>query len=165
MFTQTVKRKSIVPNGTHGTKVAIVLNADEPRNGTERCMWLRFLPEYILVKLDHTRLPALEGLPQGMGQIFPTTKSFIIRVDNQKTKTVERKQYPTTPVYTITDVRAQEQTIPHIVVDIALAPRMGTYSIFNVYMAPLRSSSRRAMRILRKLQDSTVVWWQDDRFL
>ena len=109
MFTQTVKRKSIVPNGTHGTKVAIVLNADEPRNGTERCMWLRFLPEYILVKLDHTRLPALEGLPQGVRQIFPTTEGFIIRVDNQKTKTVERKQHPMTPAYTITDVLAQEQ--------------------------------------------------------
>ena len=108
-FTRTVKRKGTVANGTHGTIVAIVLNADEQQNDADTCMQLRFLPEYILAKLDHTRLPALEGLLQGVGQIFPTTEGFIIRVDNQKTKTVERKQHPMTPGYTITDVLAQEQ--------------------------------------------------------
>jgi ATP-dependent exoDNAse (exonuclease V) alpha subunit len=50
--------------------------------------------------------------------------------------------------YAFTDYRAQGQTIPHVIVDIA-SPPMGTLSVFNLYVALSRSASRHSICLLQ----------------
>ncbi|KAI5981217.1 hypothetical protein EDD15DRAFT_2184130 [Pisolithus albus] len=53
-----------------------------------------------------------------------------------------------TPAYAFTDYRAQGQTLPCVVVDIATPPS-GGLNLFNLYMALSRSAGRSTIRLLR----------------
>ncbi|KAI5897418.1 uncharacterized protein SCHCODRAFT_02489962 [Schizophyllum commune H4-8] len=62
--------------------------------------------------------------------------------------TIHRRQLPITPAYAFTDYRAQGQTLPSVIVDIAKVPS-GKLNLFNVYVALSRSSGRSTIRLLR----------------
>ena len=117
------------------------------------------LPLYVLVKVDNTRLKALPGLEAGVIPLAPVAKTMRIGSGKKKKKrdqgqaqpefTVTRRQLPMTAAYAFTDYRAQGQTIPRVVVDIAHTPS-GQMSIFNAYVALSRSRGRSTIRLLRK---------------
>ncbi|KAI0054550.1 hypothetical protein BV25DRAFT_1816911 [Artomyces pyxidatus] len=76
-----------------------------------------------------------------------------------------------TAAYAFTDYRAQGQTIPHVIVDIA-SPPSGGLSLFNLYVSLSRSSGRKTIRLLRNFNDSTflashntALMEEDDRLL
>jgi len=67
-------------------------------------------------------------------------------------KTIKRRQFPMTAVYTFMDYRSQGQMIPYILVDIATPPT-GGLNLFNLYVALSRSSGRSTIRLLRNFDD------------
>ena len=70
------------------------------------------------------------------------------RTLQKKSKTVHRRQFPLTGAYAFTDYRLQGQTIDAIIVDLAKPPSGGDLSMFNMYVALLRSQGCDWIRIL-----------------
>jgi hypothetical protein len=105
--------------------------------------------------------------------IEPTTSTTEILVKtadagNQQC-TVKRRQFPITPAYAFTDYHAQGQTIPYVLIDIALPPS-GALSLFNVYVALSQSSGQEGIRLLQDFDDNifkkshdTHLLLEDDR--
>ncbi|KAI5892662.1 uncharacterized protein SCHCODRAFT_02579232 [Schizophyllum commune H4-8] len=82
-----------------------------------------------------------------------------VRVEDGKTgkkgtRTVNRRQLPITPAYAFTDYRAQGQTLPAVIVDIAKVPSGTPLNLFNVYVALSRSAGRHSIRLLREYDRS-----------
>ncbi|THH12700.1 hypothetical protein EW146_g7451 [Bondarzewia mesenterica] len=145
MVTTNLETDLDITNGARGDIVHIALHPDEPSIGTTDTIHLEYLPIYILVHLDRTRTAQLDGLDERVIPIEPSQQTFTIVNPslNPKPKilTVTRCQLPITAAYAFTDYRAQGQTIPYVVVDIAPPPN-GTLSLFNLYVALSRSSGR-----------------------
>ncbi|EIM82415.1 uncharacterized protein STEHIDRAFT_64972 [Stereum hirsutum FP-91666 SS1] len=59
--------------------------------------------------------------------------------------------------YAFTDYRAQGQTIPYVLIDIAQPPSNGL-SLFNLYVALSRSSEEDDR--LEKMDNNTKEWWK-----
>ncbi|KAG9125042.1 hypothetical protein FRC07_009216 [Ceratobasidium sp. 392] len=99
-------------------------------------------------------------------------------------RSVRRFQLPIAPAYAFTDYRAQGQTLPFAVIDIAEPPAGGKLNQANVYVALSRCSGLENVRILRDfdrtilqkpidfdlmrederledLNNSTKKWWDD----
>lgn len=115
MVTMNIQTDLDVANGTRDTVCGVVLHEDEPPNSADRRVRLVHQPEY-LVRLDNTRMPALQGLPQGVVPRRRGSRSLSV---GGKTKTVHRTQHPITLAYAFTDIRSQGQTIPRVVLDLA----------------------------------------------
>jgi hypothetical protein len=117
----------------------------------------RYLPAYILVKLSKTRASKLDGLEERVIPISVGTSSMQIKLETENgkvmTRTIIRKQYPMTGAYAFTDYRAQGQTLPYVIIDIAQPPT-GTLSLFNLYVALSRSSGRSSIRLLRDFNEN-----------
>lgn len=144
MVTTNVETDLDITNGARGTVVGIVLHEAEPPIGDGDVIHLQHQPAYILVKLDRTRATRLAGLEDQVIPIEPIAQSFDIRTKvNGKltTKRVHRRQLPMASAYAFTDYRAQGQTIPYVLVDLAQPPSNGL-SLFNLYVALSRSSGR-----------------------
>ncbi|KAI5824427.1 hypothetical protein K523DRAFT_356856 [Schizophyllum commune Tattone D] len=60
-----------VTNGARGVIVDIVLDPDEPDTPSGSVVHLKYLPQYVLVKLDRTQAGKLEGLEEGVIPITP----------------------------------------------------------------------------------------------
>jgi hypothetical protein len=151
MVTRNLDTDLDITNGARGTIVDVVVEADEPlTTDGNNVIHLRRPPAFLLVKLDKTRATRLEGLEHSVIPIEPLSKSFRISVQEEKTytRTVMRKQLPITAAYACTDYRAQGQTIPAVVIDIA-SPPSGGLSLFNLYVALSRSRGRETIRLLR----------------
>ncbi len=158
MVTVNVETDLDITNGARGTITGIGLHLEENDVPNERVVQLSRIPVYILVKLDRTKLPALEGLDEGVIPITPIVKSFSIEtgIENPKKKTVRRLQFPMTEAYAFTDYRSQGQTIPYVIVDIAKPPT-GSLTLFNVYVALSRSSGRGTIRLLRDFDEEVLL--------
>lgn len=155
MVTNNLQTDLDVTNGARGIIAEIILNPDEPPLGEGSVITLKHLPECVLVKLSRTRAAALPGLEEGVLPIQRISTRTQIRVRG-KSRTVTRTQFPITGAYAFTDYRAQGQTIPCVVVDIASPPTSGL-SLFNLYVALSRSSGRDTIRLLRDFDDSTFL--------
>ncbi|KAF8673089.1 helicase family, partial [Rhizoctonia solani] len=163
MVTLNVQTDLDVANGARGTIVAIALDPDEPpiEVGQQKAKLSR-LPAYILVKMDRTRAGALRDLSQGTLPIVPVMQTYNIIVPTMQSdgqvsnvrRTVERWQFPITPAYAFTDYRAQGQTIPAVLVDIATPPTGGGLNAANIYVALSRSSGRKTIRLLRDFDEN-----------
>lgn len=161
MVTLNVDTDLDVANGTRGEIVDIVLDPREPTIANEREVTLKYVPTYILVKLEHTKATGLTGLPPNVLPIQPLSRSFQIQVpvrdgsSSQHTvsRTVSRRQLPLTAAYAFTDYRAQGQTIPHVIVDIASPPSGSELTLFNIYVALSRSKGRQSIRLLRDFDE------------
>lgn len=133
-----------VMNGACGTVVGIMLNLKEPPPDNTPIVRLRYLPSYVLVKLDRTRTSRLQGLQEGVIPITPVYQYYKVQVKNAQgkyiTKTIWRLQYAMTGAYSFTDYQSQGQTMPVLIVDIAPPPTGGALNIFNTYVALSRSS-------------------------
>ncbi|KAI0076306.1 hypothetical protein K474DRAFT_1645141 [Panus rudis PR-1116 ss-1] len=168
MVTLNVETDLDIANGTRGEIVDIILDPEEPPLQTSGyIVKLTKPPAYVLVKLDWTRLPPLNGLPPGVVPIEPAKKSFTIHVPSSSSstpikKTVSRRQLPITPAYAFTDYRAQGQTITNVIVDIATPPS-SELTLFNIYVALSRSSGRQTIRLLRDFDTSVFTRPLDER--
>jgi len=182
MVTSNIATDLDITNGARGIVVDIILNPEEPPLEDGSIITLKYLPQCVLVKLSRTRAARLDGLDDGVIPIFPAKSSMQVTL-GRKTKTVTRFQYPITAAYCFTDYRAQGQTIPRVIVDIA-SPPSGKLSLFNLYVALSRSSGRETIRLLRDFDDeifleahepelvlederlddldgTTKLWWQE----
>lgn len=156
MVTQNVETNLDVTNGARGEIVDIILHPDEPLISDEPVVKLKYLPSYILVKMNRTRATQLDGLEASVIPVEVLTKSFKINVEGPDGKlmsrTVRHRQFPMTVAYGFTDYQSQGQTIPYVLVDIGTPPT-GTLSLFNLYVALSRSSGRSTIRLLRDFDD------------
>lgn len=155
MVTNNLQTDLDITNGARGVITDIILSPDEPPLEEGPVVTLKNLPECILVKLSRTRAATLPNLEEGVipiQRISTRTQIWIRR----KTRTVTRTQFPITGAYSFTDYRAQGQTIPYVVVDIAPPPTSGL-SLFNLYVALSRSSGRNTIRLLRDFDDDTFL--------
>lgn len=155
MVTNNLQTDLDITNGARGVITNIILNPDEPPLDDGPVVTLKHLPECILVKLSRTRAAALPDLDEGVIPIQRVSTKTQIRVRG-KSRTVTRTQFPITAAYSFTDYRAQGQTIPHVVIDIASPPTSGL-SLFNLYVALSRSSGRNTIRLLRDFDDDTFL--------
>lgn len=161
MVTLNIETEMDVANGTRGEIVGIVLHPEEePIPPNIRRVELKRQPAYVLVKLHHTRMAMLPGLEDKVVPIEPKTARFSVTIKDadgkKRQRMVKRKQLPITAAYAFTDYRAQGQTIPYVIVDIARPPK-GGLSIFNLYVALSRSSGRESIRLLREFEDSLFL--------
>ena len=155
MVTNNLQTDLDITNGARGVIVDILLNRNELPLEEGSTVTLKFLPECVLVKLDRTRAAALPHLEEGVIPIQPIPSKIQVQVRG-KTHTVTRTQFPMTGAYSFTDYRAQGQTIPYVVVDIA-SPPSSRLSLFNLYVALSRSSGRDTIRLLREFDDETFL--------
>lgn len=155
MVTNNLQTDLDITNGARGVIVDILLHRNEPPPEDGSLVALKFLPECVLVKLDRTRAAALPHLEEGVIPIQPVSSKTQIHVRG-KARTVTRVQFPMTGAYAFTDYRAQGQTIPYVVIDIA-SPPSGGLSLFNLYVALSRSSGRNTIRLLREFDDETFL--------
>ena len=167
MVTQNVETDLDITNGAHGTIMDIVLHPDEPPLSDENTVELKYLPSYILMKLDRTCVTQLDGLSPSVIPVEPTMKSFTINVQVEgklQKRTVKCKQFPMTAAYAFTDYRSQGQTIPWVLVNIA-SPPTGGLSLFNLYVALSRSSRCLTIRLLRNFDDKIFKATHDPELL
>ncbi|KAF9040360.1 hypothetical protein BDZ89DRAFT_1060455 [Hymenopellis radicata] len=174
MVVENIETDLDIANGARGTIVDIILDPEEPPVPEgETIIHLKYLPLYILVKMERTRTSQLEGLDQGVIPIQPRQRSMRISIQQRKgapaSRTVKRRQYPLTLAYAFTDYRSQGQTIVPVFIDIATPPG-GALNLFNIYVALSRSSGRDAVRLLRDFDEqvflqghSTELLAEDDR--
>ena len=155
MVTNNLQTDLDITNGARGVITDIILNQDEPLLEDGSTIQLKFLPQCILVKLSHTRAATLPHLEEGVIPIQRVTSHMQIKVDG-KSRTVTRTQFPITGADSFTDYRAQGQTIPYVIIDIAPPPTSGL-SLFNLYVSLSRSSGRGTIRLLRDFDDEMFL--------
>lgn len=151
MVTFNVETQLDIANGSRGTIYDIVLDEREPVCNDE-VVHLKYPPAYVLVKLDRTKAPKLDGLPEGVVPIVPMTKDISITYNGRQIR-VRRTQLPITLAYAFTDYRGQGQTINYVIVDIGWPPS-GGLTPFNAYVALSRSSGAQTIRLLRDFESS-----------
>jgi len=155
MVTNNLQTDLDITNGARGVIVDILLSRDEPPLEEGSTVALKCMPECVLVKLDRTRAAALPHLAEGVIPIQPIPSKMQLRIRG-KAHTVTRIQLPITGASAFTDYRAQGQTIPYVIVDIA-SPPSSRLSLFNLYVALSRSSGRSTIRLLRDFDDEIFL--------
>ena len=156
MVTLNILTDLDVANGVRGVLEGIVLDERERLITTKHThtVQLKYPPRYVLVKLDRTKAPSLEGLPPKVIPIVPVTKTFTVNKDGSKI-TVNRTQLPLTLAYAFTDYRSQGQTLDPVIVDIG-PPPYGHLTPFNIYVALSRGTGRDSIRLLREFDTSLL---------
>lgn len=164
MVTLNIHTDLDVANGVRGEIEGIVLDERERLMTTREThsIHLRYPPRYVLVRLDRTKAPSLQGLPQNVIPIVPVKKSFTINKGGTKI-VVNRIQLPLTLAYAFTDYRSQGQTLQPVLVDIG-PPPYGHLTPFNIYVALSRGTGRDNIRLLRDF-DETLLQQHPSEYL
>jgi ATP-dependent exoDNAse (exonuclease V) alpha subunit len=164
MVTLNLQTDLDVANGVRGVVEGIVLDERErltPKEDTDR-IHLTYPPRYVLVRLDRTKAPTLDGLQENVIPIAPVSKTFTVNKGDKKLS-VKRRQLPLTLAYAFTDYRSQGQTLYPVLIDIG-APPFGRLTPFNIYVALSRGTSRENIRLLRDF-DVTLLQQHPNEFL
>ena len=162
MVTENIETFLYIANGARGEIVDILLHPDEPPivTDSEPIVRLQHLPQIVFVKLHQTRAGKLEGLQENVIPVEPMVAKIqiIVMLKNGKRMkwTVTRQQHALTAAYSFTDYRAQGQTILKAIADIATLPS-GTLTLFNLYVALSRSSSRDSIQLLQDFDDELFL--------
>ena len=140
MVTLNILTDLDVANGVRGVIEGIVLDERERIMTVKEThsIHLCYPPRYVLIRLDRTKAPSLENLPQNVIPIIPVKKNFTINKNGTKT-TVTRYQLPLTLAYAFTDYRSQGQMLEPVIVDIG-PPPFCHLTAFNVYVALSRGT-------------------------
>src|SRR5215472_16434227 len=133
IITENLMTDLDISNGARREIVDMILHPDEPPIPNAPIVKLKYLPAYLLVRLERTRASRLDGLDTGVIPIEVSTTKYRIQIDKSMTKTVLRKQYPLAAAYAYTDYKAQGQTMPCVIIDIATPP-IGSINLFNLSM-------------------------------
>ena len=80
MVTLNILTDLMLQNGVRGTIEGIVFDEHERLTITkeDHSIQLLYPPQYMLVKLNRTKAPSLEGLPQNVIPVEPVRKTFMI---------------------------------------------------------------------------------------
>ena len=125
LITHNIRTDLDITNGTRGTITNIILHPMEalpPQSSL--IVELQHLPLFVLVKLEHTRAPPF-GSENNVIPICPLQSSLRLTLNENSKKvirTISYKQFPITAAYTLTDYRAQGQSIPAVIIDLAPPP-------------------------------------------
>ena len=165
LVTYNVETNLDITNGARGTITNIVFDIRENLDHTASIQRLQYLPKYILVHMDWTKVCKLSGLPDNVIPIEPMSMRMDIQLgDNQKSMAIQRTQFPITGAYAFTDYRSQGQTISQAIIDIAPPPR-GSLNLFNLYVALSRCPNREHIRLLRDFKEETLLKKHDESLL
>ena len=156
MVTLNIMTDLDVANGVRGRVKGIVVDEREPMTMTKEAhiVRLQYPPQYVLVELERSKAPTLEGLPENVIPIEPVRKAFTIEKDGRR-MTVNRTQLPLTLAYAFTDYRSQGQTLDPVIVDIG-PPPYGRLTPFNIYVALSRGTGRDNIRLLRDFDETLL---------
>ncbi|SRR6266404_2176051 len=145
-----------IANGSCGVIMGIALQAGDEENAKDNdIVKLNQVPACVLVKMDKTKVPLLEGLAENVIPLTALERTFTVIHGSEK-KTVIRKQLPLTPSYAFTDYRSQGQTIDAAIVDI-VSPPTGRMSAFNLYVTLSRCRGRSSLCMLRNFDEKLVT--------
>ena len=165
LVTYNLETELDITNGVRGIITDIILDAREPCQDRTPVWRLQYLPKYILVRLERTKISKLSHLDDNVIPIEPMMISMELNMTGKsKSRTVQRTQYPITGAYAFTDYRAQGQTIPYSLVDIGPPPH-GTLSLFNLYVALSRSPGRDHIQLLMDFDDKMLLKKHDPALL
>ena len=155
-----------ITNGARGTVTDIILDPRESHQDHQSPVFrLQYLPKYILVRLERTKISKLSQLGDNIIPIEPMTISMELDgLEKSANGSIQRTQYPITGAYAFTDYRLQGQTISHSLVDIGPPPH-GTLSLFNLYVALSRSPGRDHIRLLRDFKEEMLLKKHDAALL
>ena len=157
LVTYNLETELDITNGAWGIITDIVLDPREAHHDHAPIYCLQYLPKYILVKLERTKISNLSQLDGNVIPIEPMTMSMELNMPGKSAyRSIQRTQYPITGAYAFTDYGSQGQTIPYSLVDIGPPPR-GTLSLFNLYVALSRSPGRDHIRLLRDFNDEMLL--------
>ncbi|THH04757.1 hypothetical protein EW146_g10090, partial [Bondarzewia mesenterica] len=160
MVTTNLTTDLDLTNGARGEIMGVVLHPDESAISSGPVINLQRMPLFILVKMQRTRTQKLISLDERVVPIEPSMQSIRISMTGPDgkpmTKAIQRRQFSTTAAYAFTDYRAQGQTLPHVIVDIA-SPPSGKLTLFNLYVALSRSHGRDTIRLLRDFDEDIFM--------
>jgi hypothetical protein len=154
MITENVAPHANIANGSRGTIVDILLDPRENPNNhstTDGKIYLQYPPSIVIIRLNYTDIQRLPELQQNEVPLQPSVHQFLI--SSKPRCTVTRRQLPLTPGYAFTDIKAQGQTIDHVIVDIGKTTSFGL-SPTNAYVALSRSRGRESIRLLRDFENN-----------
>ena len=80
MVTANLKTDLDVTNGARGGIVDIIVHPDEPPLGDDSIVTLKYLPSYILIKMQQTCASQLNGLDEDIIPVEVATRNFQIKV-------------------------------------------------------------------------------------
>nr|GAT49182.1 predicted protein [Mycena chlorophos] len=143
-------------NGTRGVIVDIKLDPKEPYDlniDEDGRVHLRYPPAAVLFRPNTSSFGTFPGMEEGVIPILPSTGTFTIPTNVQKSLTIKRRQFAMTPGYAFTDYKSQGQTIERVIIDLA-DPPSGKLTPFSVYVALSRSRGRDTIRILRGFDET-----------
>ena len=156
LVTYNVETSLDITNGARGTISNIIFDAREDMNQCTSVQRLQYLPKYILVHMNRTKVCKLSGLPDNVIPIEPISMRMDVQMENGKSMVVRRTQFPITGAYAFTDYRSQGQTISRAIIDIAPPPR-GSLNLFNLYVALSRCPDREHIRLLREFKEEMLL--------
>ena len=106
MVTNNLQMDLDITNGARGIIVDIILSHDEPDLEEDSTIILKSLPGCVLAKPNRTSAAALPQLREGVIPTQPAPRKMEVHVRG-KTRTVTRKQFPTTSACSFTEYQAQ----------------------------------------------------------
>ena len=170
MVTLNLATEADVANGTRGIIEDIILDPREPETITPDAkgrVQLAYPPALILFRPNEQTDLARAFPNSGSSQhlkiepgLVPLTPSSsppfsITCVDGNKFS-IYRRQFALTAAYAFTDIKAQGQTIPRLIADLAKPPT-GHLSPFSTYVTLSRCRGRDNIRLLRDFDETLFL--------
>ena len=160
-------------NGKVGNAIDAVLDPSSkvcqlPLNNTslkDSCIWIIDRPpKCLLVKVTDPKFSQLDGFPQGILPLFPSTFKIEVLVlqdlSPRQTTVIRRRQIPCSAAFAITDYRSQGRTFNQVILDFESANKKteGGHRTFTaVYVALSRTGSISGLSFLRGFSQSTFL--------
>jgi hypothetical protein len=118
------------------------------------------IPIYLVVRLirknNDSHSKKFDGLENDLLPLFPIDKSFSFKpLHFTKSMTIQRKQFPLTPCFSITGFKAQGKTLSKVIVDL-VKPEYGPLTKSYAYIALSRCQRLEDLLILRDFDISIL---------
>jgi hypothetical protein len=158
MVTWNIATRANLSNGSHGCITKIVLDPRELKIDlkatTERKVFLLYPPELVIIYLDFCELSPLPDLLLHHVPLSPLECKFSTGMT--PSPRIMQWQLAITPAYAFTDFKAQGQTINYVLVDIGRTMCFAL-SLFNAYVASLRSHGHNCIQLLRDFDNELFL--------
>ena len=166
-------------NGKEGNAIDAVLDSSSkvyqlPVNNAslkDSCIWIIDRPpKCLLVKISDPKFSQLDGLPEGILPLFPSTfkieVSILQDLSPRQTTAIRRHQISCSAAFAITDYRSQSRTFNRVMLDFESANKQteGGHRTFTaIYVALSRTRSISGLSFLRGFPQSTFLVKPDHR--
>lgn len=158
MVLLNISTEADLANGSRGTITAITLDSREPSSltATDGVVKLSYPPASVIIKLDHSLFPRINGLDENEIPITASETTFALVEEDGTKSMVRRRQFAITPAYAFTDYKAQGQTIECVLVGLA-EPAKNALDLFHAYVVLSRSRGRDTIRLFREFPARLVT--------